>query len=369
MRQVDQASAAANAVAAAGRIPGRLRRRATLALFAALAGCAAPAGAPSLYDVPERPRLSPAAERSATAEALRGDAVTLWEEAQALRTRTGKTALPPPAWLREPIRPPATPPAAAARPRNPEAAIVAERVRGESDDGSLDSFLRQLVRRQPGAAVVEVAADEAALDGPTVAEAAPGTAKATRPSAADESALDRFLEQLGGRLAVGRPERPPVPAGGEPATSAAAAAGPDRAPPAASSPATAPATAVPPATRPAPAAARPAPSARPIPPKPAAPAAVPTREPPAAAIEPPAADGTLSGRARHELEQVVERAREQGAAVEVVGHGATPALALERARRVARLVVELGPPAGGLTLRAAGPGERVELYILSRPPS
>ncbi|MEJ5230620.1 MAG: hypothetical protein WHV64_00360 [Geminicoccaceae bacterium] len=85
-------------------------------------------------------------------------------------------------------------------------------------------------------------------------------------------------------------------------------------------------------------------------------------------LPPPSAAGTLSPAARAELERLVETARQQGAALEVVGRGARPALALDRARAVARLVVELGVPAGGLAVRAGGPGEAVELYLVEGNP-
>lgn len=384
MRLVDEASAVANGDAAAGRIHGRRARArsAATALVLALAGCAAPPGTPSLHEVPERPRLLPAAERTAIAETVRSEGLAAWGEAQALRTRTGKSALPPPAWLLEPIRRPTPPGPTTTRPPNPEAAIVAERVRSESDDGSLNSFLRQLVRRQPGGPVIEVAADE-----PPV-EPAGGGGQRTRPTP-DDPALDRFLDHLGGRLAVGRPERAPdVPAApetGAPAAPAqpglpAAAPGP-AATAAGPSPAAPPAPpgAPAPASRPAPpakAAVAPGPARPPVAkpevgPAPAGPApAAPAREPPAASLPPPSPAGTLPTTARAELERVVELARRQGAGLEVVGHAAAPALALERARRVARLVAEeLGVPPGGLSVRAAGAGERVELYLVPRPPS
>lgn len=388
MRQVDHASAVANGDAVAGDIPGRpgrgsaglrplsrLRGLRSLAPIVLLAACAAPPGVPTLYEVPDRPHLAPAAERAAIAEELRGEGVAAWSEAQALRSRTGKSALPPPAWLLEPVRPPPAPSAAPSRPPNPEAAIVAERVRSESDDGSLNSFLRQLVRRQPGAAPIEIAADEP----PAESAAPPGR----RPAPPDQPALDRFLDYLGGRLAVGRPEAdavappPAMPTAPRPeaapaaAVSATSAAGPTPAAgtpapsPAASSSATAAVRAKPPGARPASAAAA-------VPAEPAAtsvPAVATGREPPAVLLPPPSPGGTLPTAARAELERVVETARSRGAGIEIVGHGAAPALALERARTVARLVVELGLPPGGLRLRAAGPGERVELRLLPGPPS
>lgn len=389
MRLVDEASAVANGDAAAGRIHGRRARArpAALVLALALSGCAAPPGTPSLHEVPERPRLLPAAERTAMAETVRGEGLAAWGEAQALRTRTGKSALPPPAWLLEPIRPPTPPAPAATRPPNPEAAIVAERVRSESDDGSLNSFLRQLVRRQPGGPAIEVAADDPPAE-PT------GRGERTRPTP-DDPALDRFLDHLGGRLAVGRPERAPeAPAAPETAAPAApaasmgrGAAGPSAPPAPAAAAGTPPTPAAPgappgataPAPRPAPAAkaavgpgaARPSVAKPEVAPAPAGPAATaPAREPPAASLPPPSPAGTLPSAARAELERVVELARRQGSALEVVGRGASPALALERARRVARLVAEeLGVPPGGLSVRAGGAGERVDLYLLPRPPS
>ncbi|BCX16657.1 MAG: hypothetical protein KatS3mg117_0339 [Geminicoccaceae bacterium] len=376
MRLVDHGSAVANADAVPSRIlgprlAGRVWRRAVIVGFVSLLGCAAPPSRPSLHEVPERPRLAPAAERTALADQVRRDGAAAWSEAQALRSRTGKTALPPPAWLFESIEPPPRPASAPARPPNPEAAIVAERVRSESDDGSLNSFLRQLVRRQPSAEAFELAAHDE-VDEP---EGQP----IRRPPPPDAPALDRFLDHLGGKLAVGRPA-PSEPAPGSE---------PDAAPAAPTAP-TGPAGAVavpsaPEPTRPRPAAAEtparqvtPPPSAeraRPATPAPAgtpppAPrtAAVPPERAPAVVLPPPSAAGTLSPAARAELERLVETARQQGAALEVVGRGARPALALDRARAVARLVVELGVPAGGLAVRAGGPGEAVELYLVEGNP-
>jgi hypothetical protein len=354
MRLVDEASAVANGDAVRRRIRGRAGGApAAVTLVLGLAACAAD-GRPSLYEVPARPVLSATVqERRAIGAALEADRAAAALEAAALRQRTGKAALPPPAWLLEPPpRPPAPTPRPTAAPPNVEAAIVAERIRSESDDDSLNSFLRQLVRRQPAADGLGAAAAFAEEDEPFGPEqrVAAGPAGRAAPTP-DSPALDRFLDQLGGRLAVGRPE-PAEPASTPPE----------------------PAAAVPPAsaTAPRPAVARPAPPAsRPPAPTPAAapPAAPAAREPPLASLPPPSPGGTLPAAARAELERAATAARERGAGLEVVGHGATPAVALERARAVARLVAETGLPPGGLALRAAGPGERVELHLLARPPS
>jgi len=348
MRLVDHDSAVANGDAVAGRIPGPplarpISRCAALAALLSLLGCAAPPGTPSLHEVPERPRLAPAGERAALAEEVRSEGVAAWNEAQALRTRTGKSALPPPAWLFEPIRPSPMPGPAPSRPPNPEAAIVAERVRSESDDGSLNSFLRQLVRRRPGAEAVELAADE-----PAEQPAAPA---GRRPPPPDAPALDRFLDQLGGKLAVGRaPRAEPSAAPETSAQPLGASSAP--APPARPKPS-------PPGTP----AARAAPGPGPSPTAPPA-----SERTPAAVLPPPSPGGTLPIAARAELQRVVATAQGQGAGLEVVGRGADPALALERARVVARLLAEIGLPAGGLALRAAGPGEAVELYLVPPRP-
>ena len=348
MRLVDHDSAVANGDAVAGRIPGPplarpISRCVALAALLSLLGCAAPPGTPSLHEVPERPRLAPAGERAALAEEVRSEGVAAWNEAQALRTRTGKSALPPPAWLFEPIRPSPMPGPAPSRPPNPEAAIVAERVRSESDDGSLNSFLRQLVRRRPGAEAVELAADE-----PAEQPAAPA---GRRPPPPDAPALDRFLDQLGGKLAVGRAPRAEPSAA--PETSAQ--------PPGASSAPDPPAG--PKSSAAATSAARSAPA-----PTPSRPPGPPGERIPAAVLPPPSPGGTLPIAARAELQRVVATAQGQGAGLEVVGRGADPALALERARVVARLLAEIGLPAGGLALRAAGPGEAVELYLVPPRP-
>ena len=369
MRLVDHGSAVANADAVPSRIlgppnDGAALRRLAIASFATLLGCASPAGAPSLHEVPERPRFAPLAERTALAEQLRGEGAASWKEAQALRSRTGKTALPPPAWLFEPIESPPRPAPAAARPPNPEAGIVAERMRSESDDGSLDSFLRQLVRRQPGAEAFERAERDEVEE--------PAAPPGRRPPPPDTSTLDRFLDHLGGKLAIGRPT-PAEPAAGNasgavPGTAVAAAV------PAGDHvvrPAMEPSRAGPPAAEP--------PARGAGPPASAAPAAEPLPAPRTAAVRherspdlvlpPPSPAGSLPSADRAELERLVEAARRRGAALEVVGRGATPALALDRARAVARLVVELGIPAAGLALHAAGPGEAVELYLVEPRPA
>jgi hypothetical protein len=371
MRLVDHGSAVANAGAVPSRIlgppngSGALRRLA-IASFATLLGCASPAGAPSLHDVPERPRLAPLAERGALAEQVRGEGAAAWKEAAALRSRTGKTALPPPAWLFEPIEPPPRPAPAAVRLPNPEAGIVAERVRSESDDGSLNSFLRQLVRRQPGVEAFDLS-ERDEVEKPA---APPGR----RPPPNDTPALDRFLDHLGGKLAVGRP----MPS--EPAPGTAPEAASDT-PPAAALPAGAPVRrpgAQP--TRPgSPAAEPPVPRVGPPASVAHAPAPTPLAAPrtaadlhersPALVLPPPSPAGTLPMAGRAELERLVVTAGQRGAALEVVGRGASPALALDRARAVARLVVELGIPAAGLALRAAGPGEAVELYLVEPRPA
>ncbi len=389
MRLVDQASALANGDAAAGRIPGRSLpdrrprravgariRAAGAAALLALAGCAAPPGVPTVHEVPDRPRPTPAAERAALAEEVRAEGARSWAEAQALRSRTGKTALPPPAWLLEPIAPPPVPAATPARPPNPEAAIVAERVRSESDDGSLNSFLRQLVRRQPGAFPAATGAEEEDEDDEPAS--APRDPSGRRPPPPAPPALDRFLDQLGGRLAVGRPESPtpqaepsagtsePPPMAGDPARSTRPTTTAPSDPVPAAPTATGASTAGPP---PAPAPPRAATTiTRPAPrPAPAIAPRTPDREPPAALLPAPSAAGTLPGVARAEFARVVEAARERGVGLAVIGHGATPALALERARLVARLVAEAGLPPGGLAVRAAGPGEWVELRWLPPP--
>lgn len=403
MRLVDEGRVVANGVARPGRTRkprataraiGRSRTSALLLPVVVLLGCAGSSGAPSLHDVPPRPHPSYTAEqrRELGNELLADRELARWEDQQ-LRFRTGKTALPPPP---EAPRPPRLPPVAeggTAGPRaapNLEAAIVEARVRAESDDGSLNSFLRQLVRRQPDA---EPGFERTAQIRSSTLEAPAGRAGPEKPLP-DTPALDRFLEHLGGVLAVGRPTaepaagtRDPEPGRGE--LSAKAPVPPAVVPPAGSvSPAARAAVAPPPPDRsdPGPAAPSPeasrrataspaSPRAAVPPPKPAGGgrAEAPTVEREAqraiAVVAFPAGASTPPPGAREEVRRAIDEARRAGARLGVLGRAETPALALERARRIARLVAEEGPPPGGLEVRAAGSGDRVDLVLLARPPS
>lgn len=401
MRLVDEGRVVANGVARPGRTPkpraaarpiGRARTSALLLPVVLLVGCAGSSGAPSLHEVPPRPHPSYTAEqRRELGNALLADRELARREGQELRFRTGKTALPPPP---EAPLPPRLPPVAeggTAGPRaapNLEAAIVEARVRAESDDGSLNSFLRQLVRRQPDA---EPGFERTAQIRSSTLEPPVGRAGAEQPLP-DTPALDRFLEHLGGVLAVGRPTaepaagaRDPEPGRGEP--SAEAPPPPAAAPPEGSVPPAARAAVAPPGR------SDPGPSAPPAEARRRS-ATSPTAAGAAVSAPKPAGGGRAEappvGReaeraigvvafpagvsapppgAREEVRRAIDEARRAGAGLGVLGRAETPALALERARRIARLVAEEGPPPGGLEVRAAGPGDRVELVLVPRPPS
>lgn len=402
MRLVDEGRVVANGAARRGRTPklrptarplGRYRAVALLlpASLVVVAGCTAPPGAPYLHEVPQRPRPGfTAEERRELGNALLADReVARWEGEQ-LRFRTGKTALPPPP---EPPPPPRLPPGADDGPAgqrvvaNLEAAIVVARVRAESDDGSLNSFLRQLVRRQPD---TEPGFERIAQVRSSTLEPPAGRAGREQPPP-DTPALDRFLEHLGGVLAVGRPTGEPAAAPEDPDTerrepSAQAPALPAASPPTRSAPPTAPAEVASPgrSLRESPARSAEAKRLSTASSRPGSAAA--SAPKPAGVGEAEARHGRRDGQraivvlafpggvsapppgAREEVRRAIDEARRAEAGIGIVGWADNPALALERARRVARLVAEEGTPPGGLEIRAAGPGDRVELVLVARPP-
>lgn len=342
-----------------------------------------------LRDVPVRPKLSYTVEqRRAIGNSLLADLENARHEQQVLRSRTGSSALPPPP---APATPPELPPVEAAAPPIPAApdptvAAVREQVLEESDDGSLGDFFRKLVRRQPDPRAPR-AADATSV--PPASEApgraaAPGTSGTAEPPTTttgrpapppDTPALDRFLDHLGGSLAVGserpRPAPPPQPQAGDRPSAAPSPPATLAAPPRPSRPIALPARPVPPA-KPAkvepgaPAAAvRPVPAAVPFPPGQAQgiPPAVRVGMVPAAEIGFPAGSSGLAATASTPLGALATQARAAGLRLRVVGYGTSPALALERARSVARMLVERGAPADRLELRPAGPGDRVQVYF------
>lgn len=399
-REVDERSADANHCAASEHgttdlsMPrGHLRPTAAVrfgccAGFVLLAACAATPGSPSLHDVPARPRMGYTVEqRRAIANALLADREqALWEGEQ-LRFRTGKSALPPPPQPREPtpLPPLAQAPTAIRPPANLESAIVAERMGLETDDGSLNAFLRQLVRRQP--ATVQAQENASARTDVATAGTESGDPLATAAARADlplalprgeaeraqarpvnqpqptaeqpnqPSALDRFLDYLGGALAVGRAD----PAG-EPAPAASEESGSSR--PAINAGAPSVGTESQTSARELERAGREKTALASTPARASAQSA--SREPPLVSILFPAGVATPPPEAMQTLRRALEDARLAQGAIEVIGQGKSPALALERARTVAQLLIEVGAPAERIRLRAAGPGDRVELRLSSR---
>ncbi|MCS6877287.1 MAG: hypothetical protein N2038_03620 [Geminicoccaceae bacterium] len=316
-------------------------------------------------------------QRRDIANALLADREEARWEGEQLRFRTGKTALPPPP---EPARPALSPPRvepppAPRPPVNVESAIVAERMRAETDDGSLNAFLRRLVHGRPTPREPDEPPSwraEAAAPPSSAAkdekEPAPQKPPARAEKAEEPPALDRFLEFLGGVLAVGRTPAPPEPAPDAAADASAARAEPAAAASARAAPTTAPNAPVAPVVSRGEHVDRE--EARRALPRPRPPHAGASPEngpsPVLAAISFPAGGASPMSDAREEVRRAVDKARTAEGGIEVVGHGAHPALALERARAVARLVLEAGAPAERVSLRAAGPGDRVELLLRSR---
>jgi outer membrane protein OmpA-like peptidoglycan-associated protein len=92
----------------------------------------------------------------------------------------------------------------------------------------------------------------------------------------------------------------------------------------------------------------------------------PTPEPPADAVtvrfEPGSSAPSIEAEAA--LRTKLEQARAADRRLAVVGHGAPAGLGLERARAVAKWLMQLGAPADMLAVQAGGTGERVLVYEL-----
>lgn len=333
-----------------------------LVVASSLAGCAAPTGEttaakPELRDVPPRPALGYTIEqRRAIGDTLVADRENARHQGELLRQRTGKSALPPPPMPR--VAPPEVttakteppPPSSAALvPSNPEAAIAEDRVRSESDDGSLNSFLRQLLRLQPEPPT-EPSAEVAATAAPTADEAGSQEHVGRRPDPPSTPALDQFLGLLGGTLAEpGAFTTTPAvaPAAGPAASGKSAVADVGS---------QAPATWQPPATI-----------------GPAVPAV-------AATMATPRQSGSLrllfvaestelSPADQAQVREFVTDGLDTGFLLRIVGRGSTPSQALDRARSAARAATKLGVPASQVNLRAGGVGADVELTLVPRAAS
>lgn len=299
----------------------------------ALAACsdASGPGAPvSLHDVPPMPQLSDSLESRALAErALAAEGAQVQREAAALRARTsGKTALPPPPEPKLALEPPPVPgrPAAAALvPPNVEAAIAVDRVRTESDDASLNAFLRQLVRRQPDRPATRVIAAAAEGEDAVTALAAPAhgadAAASGRPPRRIRQPMQPLLDNVLRELGI------------EPLPAPTAAAEPQGTPPA-------------------PVGSDAAPSSG---------AAVIAAGSSRLSVDFAGEGAAMTDADADGIAQLAGDARARGEHVLVIGHGASHDLALARARAVAQLLIRHGLPAQALSLHSGGEGQSVEL--------
>jgi outer membrane protein OmpA-like peptidoglycan-associated protein len=353
-------------------------------VIAVLASCQGPAGKPaktgtitategypSLHTVPPRPQLSYSVEqRRAIVDGLVADRENARYTGEVVRYRAGLSNTPPP-----------EPPIVAAVEAGPEAADAASAPSGppgdrpavpESpelfyEDDDLGSFMRDLLRDggAPGAA-------------PEARAAPPGTVT-SQSGPADERIVADDVRPSGGAqaVAVTMAAGGPAPARAAPATARAdASAG------------IAPPPSVP--AKPAPAAEL-ATARTPEPPELVLPRPVEKPAPGVAQIE--VADGlvaveipaghdrgaalgavafgpgsaALSPDARARLEQILGEANARGARVRIVGEGAAPALALDRARAVGLALVQGGLPPERLemTLAYDAAGDRARLFLAS----
>jgi hypothetical protein len=310
------------------------RRAMGAALLAALgaAGCAetAPEGDaaakaaqaqdyPDLSTVPPRPRLTyTVQQRRQIADALVSDRDHARYLRDVLRYDTGQSHLPPPPAPPPRVAEPAPGAAATAADGAPRPApqvsgggtfaerYVNQAILTETNDGSLDDFLRILERQQT---VIE-AAEEAGAEPPPAGDmAAPG--------------------ELGGD--TGPPAAGPVPIVPPEAGAGATAAAPAP-PPAAVATADSPAL--------------------------AGRGSLLLRVPfaPASAQAPEALAA--------ELGPLVAQVNEARGRLALVGRGADPGLGHDRARAVAQVLVRLGVAADRLAIRGGGAGEEVLVYLL-----
>ncbi len=295
-----------------------------------------------------------------------------------VRAQTGQPGATSPQPVVPATMPPLPPTAPAANgPPNAETAYVREQVRNETDDGSLATFIRKLAHGEPPATVPTVGeasgTDAAAAASPSepaaptpapIAEQKP--AKVKKADVPRTPGLDQFVSYLGGLLGVDVFQSKTAaasPADGH-GVSPAPGAHPTPMP-------------TPPPTPPAPGAPHPltAPSAAASPP----PATTASLEPaedrlPLSVIagEQPAARVRLGegpavpGEAAERLGAIVGQARAMDVGLRIVGHAASPAVGLDRARAVARTLVGLGAPADRLDIEAGGPGEETLVYLAPR---
>lgn len=314
---------------------------------------------PNLAAVPARPQLGYTLEqRREIARGLVADRANARHEGDTLRGDLGRPVEPDTVQPLPPLPVVEPPPAA-----DPEAdlalAYVEEALARDSDDGSLGDFLDRLERRPPASA-----------------EAAPVPPPAPPPVPSEPMPSDPITPDPAS----------PLPPASEPTAAAA-----DAAPLPDARESVPVVTAIePPATEPE--AAEPVPAVVPVvaepdgpspprvlaaPPEPADEAVVATA--PAAVATPPAAtvveplrlplavlfepgEVQVGDEPRARLDGIARQLRGHGATVVVSGGGARAGLAMERARRVAALLVSSGVPPGRIVIEMGGERDAVVVY-------
>ena len=322
---------------------------------------------PSLASVPARPQLTYTLEqRREIAQGLVADRANARYAGDALRQDLDRPVQPDTA----PPLPPLPQPAAATSTVDPEGdltlAYIEDALARESDDGSLGDFLDRLERRPPASAEARPSPtppadlpapreDEAAVvvpdlgtDAEPASEAAPEVASeavavavaAPTPAPAPEPAV-AVTEQPGEPLlaaTVDAPVDPQVAPLVEPAVASGALAEP------------APAEVAPIEAAPAVVAA--------VPPAPPAPTLA--TLPLAILFEPERVE--LAGEARAQLQRLALQLAGDAFTVVVSGGGERAGLAMERARRVAAMLVNGGIPPARIAIEMGGESDVVVVY-------
>ncbi len=351
---------------------------------------------PALSTVPPRPRLSYSIDqRREIADALVSDRANARYDREVVRYELGLDDTPPPAQPPAVVPEPEPPeggveakPTPPVEPLPPGGGIIADlavrqQVLTQRNNGQIESFLNILERqmelnREAEAAGIGVLPDTVQplnVPGelPKLGEPHP----TPQPDGARHPALDFFSNLFGLSDDEPAPQQPAADAPAGHAAAETAAMEPQAGPPAAAAETAAPAPPAPPPG--APAEAIPPPAVDAAPPTVADPApavaadAAPAAGPPAApAVEaalPPIGDAvtvTFAPRSRElpqasepTLRAAAEAARTDNRRLHVEGHGASPALGLDRARAVASWLMRLGAPPDMVTLKGAGAGDQV----------
>ena len=294
---------------------------------------------PSLASVPARPQLTYTLEqRREIAQGLVADRANARYAGDTLREDLGRPVEPDTAPPLPPL--PVTAPRAADPESDLTLAYIEDTLARESDDGSLGDFLDRLERRPPASA-----------------EARPSPAPPPEPPAEPAAVIEDELPAASDAVAIpatavagAEPRVEPAPPAADAAPAFAAAAA--EAPPAparetlpeavAETTTAALPLAEPTATRP------------PTPP-PSAPAL-----PLAIVFDPGAVD--LAGEAQAQLQRLAPRLGGNATTIVVSGGGERAGLAMERARRVAAMLVNAGIPPGRIAIEMGGESDVVVVY-------